>query len=110
MATTRVRRVTRIASTRAVDISRCTHDIHTSLCVCSNYGASRVRRRACSDQSRALRDARTANSQMESAYQERINQLQTQIEALVQGQAMIGQRFAELISKIVPNVPSTKDN
>jgi chromosome segregation ATPase len=49
----------------------------------------------------ALRDARAANLQMEAAYQQRINQLQAQLEALVQGQASIQQHVATLVEEIV---------
>jgi len=49
----------------------------------------------------ALRDARAANTQIEVAYQQRINQLQTQLETLVQGQASIQQHVAALVEEIV---------
>jgi chromosome segregation ATPase len=49
----------------------------------------------------ALRDARAVNTQMEAAYQQRINQLQTQLDALVQGQASIQQHVATLVEEIV---------
>lgn len=48
----------------------------------------------------AARDARAANVQMESAYQERIDQLQRQLETLAQGQAAIQEHFGKLVRQI----------
>lgn len=47
-----------------------------------------------------LRDSRAANAQMEAAYQQRINQLQTQLDSLAQGQAAIQQHFGELVRQL----------
>lgn len=49
----------------------------------------------------ALRDSRATNTQMEAAYQKRINQLQAQLETLVQGQASIQQHVAALVEQML---------
>lgn len=48
----------------------------------------------------ALRDARAANTQMETAYQERINALQEHLESLSKGQAAIQQQFMQLVEQM----------
>src|SRR5690606_21322316 len=48
----------------------------------------------------AARDARAANMQMETAYQERINALQQHLDSLSKGQALIQQQFVQLAEQM----------
>src|SRR5690606_22118831 len=58
----------------------------------------------------AARDARAANVQMESAYQDRISTLQQHLDTLSQGQAVIQQQFVQLLKQMSKDRCSDADS